>query len=222
MKVSELSEKAGIPLPTIKFYIRQGLLPPGDRTSRNQAEYGPSHLERLALIKALQHDAGLGLDAIARALQAADRATEGDFIVAAIDAVERPARAEVDPSTEAFARAKKKVLALAARRGWALGERDVSVLDAARALTVIERAFPYGGASNLEPYGEAVSIIAEHEIPEAWAPAESPESALRYAMLGTVLYEPLILALRRMAHVARARKVMAQGEKTKKAPRRRR
>lgn len=47
--------------------------------------------------------------------------------------------------------------------------------------------------------------IAKFEVPDDWSPDSSPEAALRYAMLGTVLFEPLILALRRMAHVARSR-----------------
>jgi len=85
MKISELSERSGVPLPTIKFYIREGLLPKGTSTTKNQADYGPDHLARLTLIRALKDDAGLGIEAIARALRAADDAKD-EFVVAAIDA----------------------------------------------------------------------------------------------------------------------------------------
>ncbi|WP_374947058.1 MerR family transcriptional regulator, partial [Agreia sp.] len=40
MKVSQLSAETGVPLPTIKMYLRKGLLQPGDKTEPNQAEYG--------------------------------------------------------------------------------------------------------------------------------------------------------------------------------------
>ena len=46
--------------------------------------------------------------------------------------------------------------------------------------------------------------IAQIEIPDDWSPQQQRMSTLRYAVLGTVMFEPVILALRRMAHVARA------------------
>src|SRR5215471_13260470 len=102
MKVSELSRRAQVPLPTIKFYIREGLLPAGTRTDRNQAEYSEEHLERLSLIRALRDDAGLSVAAIGRALSAADAASEEDFVVAAIDAIERPSGPSVDEKSKEF------------------------------------------------------------------------------------------------------------------------
>lgn len=47
-----------------------------------------------------------------------------------------------------------------------------------------------------------------HEIPADWAPEASRDAALRYAVLGTVLFEPFVLALRRMAHCAHTRAAM--------------
>jgi DNA-binding transcriptional MerR regulator len=69
MKISELSRRSGIPLPTIKFYIREGLLPAGERTAMTQAIYGEEHLERLSLIRALKDDAGLSLATITNMLR---------------------------------------------------------------------------------------------------------------------------------------------------------
>jgi hypothetical protein len=67
----------------------------------------------------------------------------------------------------------------------------------------------------LRPYGEAVSLIARHEIPDDWKPEKAPNAALRYAVLGTVLGEPLILALRRIAHVARSRQLLKAAQQRK-------
>ena len=48
----------------IHFYIQQGLLPPGRKTGRNMAWYTEEHVERLHLIKKLQHERFLPLKAI--------------------------------------------------------------------------------------------------------------------------------------------------------------
>ncbi|HEX4338575.1 MAG TPA: MerR family transcriptional regulator [Polyangiaceae bacterium] len=207
MKVSELSRRSQVPLPTIKFYIREGLLPAGTRTGKNQAEYSEEHLERLGLIRALRDEAGLSVAAIGRALKAADSSDE--FIEAAIDAIERPSGPEVDEKSKEFRAARDAVVALAGTRGWEVDPKSAALRDAARALTVITRSF-YPEAADpavLAPYAEAASLIAQHEIPDGWEPNDAPNAALRYAVLGTVLLEPLILAIRRMAHVARSRQM---------------
>ena len=47
MRISDLSRASGVTIPTIKFYLREGLLPSGDRTARNQATYEAAHVRRL-------------------------------------------------------------------------------------------------------------------------------------------------------------------------------
>ena len=39
MRISELSTRSGVPVPTIKYYLREGLVPEGARSSPTQAEY---------------------------------------------------------------------------------------------------------------------------------------------------------------------------------------
>jgi DNA-binding transcriptional MerR regulator len=221
MKVSELSARSGVPLPTIKFYIREGLLPAGARTGKNQAEYSQEHLERLSLIRALRDEAGLSVAAIGRSLAAADRAEPEHFLEAAIDAIERPAGAAVDVRTADFRKAKEAVLSVARSRGWDVEDAAAAVHDAARALAVILRSFHPDATSFLEPYADAVWSIASHEIQEGWRPDAAPNAALRFAVLGTVLFEPFILALRRMAHVARTRQVTGVTKKAGPAKSRR-
>src|SRR6201999_2254407 len=107
MKIAELSARSGVPLPTIKFYIREGLLQAGEHTAKNQAAYTSEHLARLALIVALKEDAGLPVASIARALRASDAARdEGThFIGAAVDAIERPSGRAVDARSADYRRA---------------------------------------------------------------------------------------------------------------------
>jgi DNA-binding transcriptional MerR regulator len=207
MKISELSHNTQVPVPTIKFYIREGLLPPGERTARNQADYGQNHVERLALIRALREAAALPIETIANVLRAADAAKE-DFTIAAIDALERPLQVQVDVSPAHQRAAVQALLAMAKRRKWEVRPDDISLRDAARAAAVAKLSFKAKDEEHaFDVYAEAVERLAEYEIPADWAPAQSPNAALRYAVLGTVLFEPFILALRRMAHVARTRQV---------------
>lgn len=207
MKISELSERSGVPLPTIKFYIREGVLPAGLRTARNQADYSEEHLERLMLVRALRDDAGLPVATIASALQAADRLDE-EFVGAAIDALRRPSGAVVDEKSREFERARDDVMKLARGMGWDLDRDAIAVRDAAKAWSVVLRSYPpLEGTDVLKPYAEVAERIAHYEIPDSWKPAAAPNAALRYAVLGTVLFEPIILAFRRMAHTARARQL---------------
>src|SRR5690242_19565546 len=53
MKLAELSDRSGLPAATIKYYLREQLLPAGRRITATQAEYGDDHLRRLRLVRAL-------------------------------------------------------------------------------------------------------------------------------------------------------------------------
>jgi DNA-binding transcriptional MerR regulator len=203
MKISELCERSGVPLPTIKFYIREGLLPAGRRTAKNQADYSEEHLERLMLVRALRDDAGLPIATIANALKAADAVRE-EFVGAAIDALQRPTSVVVNEKSAEFDRACDDVMKLSQSMGWDVDRNSVAVRDAARAWTTALRSFPLD-TNALQPYAEVAQRIAECEIPDTWAPGAAPNASLRYAVLGTVLFEPIILAFRRMAHTSRAR-----------------
>ncbi len=208
MKISELSRRSGVSLPTIKFYIREGLLPAGHSTARNQAEYGLTHLERLALIRALKDDAGISIAAIGRALRIAD-STPREFVTAAIDAIGRPAGPAIDERSAEFRQALAFILEAVHARGWSVDARDRSVRDAARAVALARRSFPEERPEEVASYLEAMELLARTEIPGEWRPQDAREAALRYALLGTVLFEPLLLALRRVAHVARSRALEA-------------
>ena len=48
MKIGALAEATGTPVETIRFYEREGLLPPPARADNNYRVYLPAHAERLA------------------------------------------------------------------------------------------------------------------------------------------------------------------------------
>lgn len=57
-RISDLSRLASVPVPTIRFYLREGLLAPAIKTGRTMAFYTDDHLERLSLIKKMRKDEG--------------------------------------------------------------------------------------------------------------------------------------------------------------------
>lgn len=61
MRISELSKASGIPNSTIRYYVREGLLQSPARTGKTMAYYNLRHLERLQLIKKIQHEEELPL-----------------------------------------------------------------------------------------------------------------------------------------------------------------
>ena len=56
MKISELADAAGVPVATVRHYLREGLLPEPVKTSRNMAYYPPEFVDRIRLIKRLQEE----------------------------------------------------------------------------------------------------------------------------------------------------------------------
>ncbi len=63
-KMKDLCELTGLPRQVIHFYIHEGLVPEGHKTGRNMAFYSEAHVERIQLIRKLQHERFLPLKAI--------------------------------------------------------------------------------------------------------------------------------------------------------------
>ena len=51
MKIGELAAAAECDVATVRYYEREGLMPPPGRTTSNYRAYGPSHMERLRFIR---------------------------------------------------------------------------------------------------------------------------------------------------------------------------
>lgn len=51
MKIGELAQQAECSVETIRYYEKEGLLPPPYRTQNNYRDYTDSHLERLQFIR---------------------------------------------------------------------------------------------------------------------------------------------------------------------------
>lgn len=217
VRMAELSRLSGVPVATIKFYLREGLLPPGERTAPNQARYDERHLERLELIRALREGAGLGIATLARVFRAMEerrRDRRPEYPMIAIGALSEPRAADAEDG-EDLARARADVDRLLDELGWDVDLESPAREDLARALATVHRFMPglIGDVSELRAHAEAMRAVAAAEIPDDYSPDADPAAALRFAVLGTVLFEPVLLALRKLAHADRARELRARGER---------
>jgi DNA-binding transcriptional MerR regulator len=192
VRISELSQSSGVSVPTIKFYLREGLLHEGVLTSATQAQYDESHEARLRLIRALVGPGGCSIAAAHRVIQAIENPPPSthDLLGAALGLDPAPHR---HPDHE-------RVHQLMREWGWPVEEKTCPTHDAlAEALSALDAAgfvLPDGA---LEMYKEHMEQLAAYEL--ATVPTGSAAETVRYVVLGTVLPEPLILALRRMAQV---------------------
>lgn len=79
MRMRELEARSGVGRETIRFYIREGLLPEPARAARNSASYGEDHVARLGIIKRLQEERFLPL-AVIRSLLDGDAFDAGRWL----------------------------------------------------------------------------------------------------------------------------------------------
>ena len=85
--MSDLARLSGVPAPTIKHYIREGLLPPpARRTSRNMAWYDRAIVPRIKTIKELQRTRFLPLKVIKELLDQ-ERGESGNLAELAVRGV---------------------------------------------------------------------------------------------------------------------------------------
>ncbi len=54
MRIGELAKTAGVTPDTIRYYEREGLLPPPERTPSGYRDYGPDALDDLQFVKKAQ------------------------------------------------------------------------------------------------------------------------------------------------------------------------
>ena len=216
MRLAELSARAGVPRSTIKYYIRQGILPPGDSLGRNQASYGPEHLERLRLVAALREVASLGLAVIARVTGELDRGWEkGDPVGEALLAIYAPKpRRRSEAERAELERLGAEVRAFLRDLPWTTDEeRHYFADEIAEALREVRRyLYPDYPVAALAPLARIAWLLSEVEFENAPGGPRVPLRArgdgvtdpTRRAILGTVLFERIFGALRRCANSMRS------------------
>ncbi|WP_228975566.1 MerR family transcriptional regulator [Streptomyces sp. DH12] len=200
MRVGELSRRTGVSVPTIKYYVREGLLPAGELSSPNQASYGEAHVRRLRLVRALIDVGGLSVAAIKDVLEAVedpDRSVHG-VLGAAHDHI---APRQGGPEDAARDAARRRVTELISRRGWAVDDANPAARALADALAALSRLGHDRFAEvGLEAYADAAERVAATDV--AYVAGEAArEDVVESAVVGTVLGDVVFASLRRLAQV---------------------
>ncbi|GAA2612984.1 MerR family transcriptional regulator [Dactylosporangium fulvum] len=196
MRIAELSQKTGVPVPTIKYYLREGLLPSGELTSPNQARYDDRHVQRLRLVRVLLDIGRLPIATIRELLTALDQPDpDVHSVLGSALPTTVTTRDAVDPAS--VVAAKVRVDGLVARRGWLVR----SGAPARQATAEVLAAFEQVGADVadlLEQYADVAEQIAVHDL-HFVGRASDAEGKLHAAVVGSILGDSLLAALRRLA-----------------------
>lgn len=203
MRISELSRRSGVANATIKYYLREGLLPPGRATAATRAEYDDTHLRRLRLIRALIGVRGLSVAAAKQVLDAvSERQTDTHQVLGLVVGIPTgngtPEAPREDDRAEEH---RSEADALLDAMDWSVSEynpaRDVidETLQALRSLGL------HHDWRFLLPYAELARQTARLDLDELQSLRDPLEMAER-AVLLTFLLEPTLMALRRLAQEA--------------------
>lgn len=198
MRISALAEATGLPVATLKYYLRTGLLHAGTATSRTQATYDESHVERVRLVRALSEVGGLGLATVGRVLEALDEPDVERLGVlgAAQRSLLGPDLVTLPPEAELREPPRSRAREFVRARGWRVDQGD-PVLDHLDAAWQACDAAGLGlDEERMGAYADAVEQVAEVDVGSV--PPE-PHAAVRQVVLGTVLVDPVLADLRRLA-----------------------
>jgi len=192
LKISELAERAEVPVATVRHYLREGLLPEPFKTSKNMAYYSPEFVDRIRLIKRLQEERFMPLRVIRDALLA-ERTPEAEVL----ERFEVPARAlerltevgVLSPDETGYSQTDIRVIEAIARfraEGWnetsGFGARDVARLKEGLAPVV---------ADELELMVERFSSIDPERAADLLEGAMSPFGDLIGALHAKALTDEL-------------------------------
>lgn len=210
MWMAELSARSGLSVATIKYYLREGLLRPGEAAGATRTRYDESHVRRLRLIRALTEIAGLRLDTVRQVLDGIDGASSWhEAVGSAHTRLAGPSEEDAAPPSAA---SMARVDGMLARQGWELAPGHPQARALARALDVLDDLDHPASDGLLDLYAAALRPIAAHEV-MAIHDREDPdlERSVEAAVIGTLLQEPLIVAIRRIAQENVSRQLAEDG-----------
>lgn len=195
--MSELSQRSGVPVPSIKFYLREALLPPGEYSSPNQASYGEEHVQRLRLVRALIEVGGLSVSSVRGVLAAVDdTALPLDW---AFGIAQRALPGPVPSAEEVVDSIGTRAVADAlAAAGWRVSSGNPGRAMAARVIDSYAHLGHERLVETLPAYLRAAEIVAEADL-TAVTTATTRAQMVETVVIGTVLGDTLLAGLRRLA-----------------------
>ncbi|UQA92923.1 MerR family transcriptional regulator [Streptomyces halobius] len=213
MRLAELSERSGVSTATIKYYLRERLLPPGHRISATQSAYDEDHLRRLRLIRALIQVGRIPVNTAREVLAAVEDESLDQHmrLGAAVEALPHgPEPNDADPTTAAARRTARELLE---HLDWRFN-LDVAEVSAAfrmlvSAIAALNRLGYDCGLPRLLPYAHQAAQLAVVEL-DLIEEFENPTERVEAAVACTVLFEPVLLSLRRLAEAEESNRRFGQ------------
>ncbi|MFE7976319.1 MerR family transcriptional regulator [Streptomyces shenzhenensis] len=202
MRLAELSARSGVSTATIKYYLREGLLPHGRQVNTTTADYDEEHLRRLRLVRAMIHVGRLPVATVREVLGHIDDDSLGRTIRLGAALWALPQAAEPDEEDEYVQAARAEVDRLLAALGWTNAQALTTISPSYRSLMLAVAAFRrlgYGwGAELLAPYAQLMHRAAVLDL-DFMETHPSETEQVETAVLETILNEPVLQALHRLA-----------------------
>ncbi|MBT2478922.1 MerR family transcriptional regulator [Streptomyces sp. ISL-94] len=204
MRLAELSERSGVSLATIKYYLREGLLQPGHRISATTADYDDSHLRRLRLVRAMIQVGKVPVATVREVLRHVDDDSLGRTIRlgAALWALPQDPETDDEDEDEVTAAARGEVDRLLEMLGWSTARELGALSPVHRSLVVAVATLMRLGyawdAELMAPYAELMHQAAMRDLDFVETHPSEAEK-VETAVAATILFEPVLKALRRLA-----------------------
>ncbi len=206
MRMAELSAESGVPVATVKYYLREGLLPPGERTSPNQARYSATHVQRLRLIKALTEVGGLSLASVGTVLEAIDGDQTPHRTMGVVQ--EELAGPAPQVSEEAAEWAWELLDGIVRHNGWGeLKRKHVAVENLVAALATAKELGHDKLAEHLEEYAHLAIRVAELDV-DTVTGLTSYDKIIEAGLVVTVLGDRIFAGLRHLGQELVSREVL--------------
>ncbi|MFI0167121.1 MerR family transcriptional regulator [Streptomyces sp. NPDC017095] len=202
MRLAELSRRSGVSAATIKYYLREGLLPPGRQVNATTAEYDEEHLRRLRLVRAMIQVGRLPVATVREVLGHVDDDSLGRTLRLGAALWALPQIPEPDEDDEFVRAAHREADALLDRLEWSRAKLLTTISPAYRSLVVAIAALRRIGyawdTELLASYARLMHEAARLDLDFVETHRTEAEKA-ETAVLGAVLTEPMLQALRRLA-----------------------
>jgi len=197
VKISELSTRSGVPVATVKFYLREGLIATGEKSSQTQSSYDESHVARLRLIRAFLEVGGLSIASARQVLAVMDDDSLPFGVAAGVASTALPAA--TTSASEGTGRGDRDLSDLIKRRGWTVDPQNPGWGLAARVIDDYAALGRDDLISTLDIYADAAERVAGADL-QSVADADGRAQMTETVVIGTVLGDSLLAGLRRMAH----------------------
>jgi len=197
MQVSELVRATSVPLATVKYYLREGLLPAARKITARSSEYGEEHVRRLTLLRVLREVGAIPVGRLRELVEAVDNPHLADIEVfrRASDAIAAGSQIKDEPDADATALVERVLDEL----GWTgVPERAVDRENLARVVAQIRRTGLFRvNQPLLEFYARVADEMSRAEI-ERLPMGDDRAIRLERMVVGTVAFGEVLAILRRL------------------------